>query len=325
MSENNTPKTNVVDLSSPLTIYNATEAAIAEIKKNYLGLTIAGVDDKDGYKAVAEGLRIVVGLRNKVDKRRQELKRHIDNGSKHILTELAPVETALKLQKDRIDKELERIKQEKEEAERLAFVARTQKLFDIGFTFNGSIYVLGLLFVSPTQVKESSEADWAKFIADGEAVAKQIADQKAAESEKARLLAEENERLRRELDASKQVQSNLDMLKSQGVIIEGKVTSAAADEEGVTVKTAVHFPRPAVNVSIPVRFEEQVNAQDDDNTAPQKIKLPQNTHAAAEPSYADMVFLRGFDACRSKILAILSNPEAITRKGLIDTITNLKP
>jgi len=301
---------NVVDLSSPLTIYNATEAALAEIKQKYQGLTITGVDDKDGYKAVSEGLRVVVGLRNKVDKRRQELKRHIDNGSKQILNELAPVETALRLQKDRIDNEVERIKQEKAEAERLKFVARTEKLFSIGFSFNGAIYVLGHHAIGPQEIAGKSDEEWNDLLPLFEQTAENIAAQKLFEDNEAARLKEENERLRRELDAKKAAEANIQDLKRSGAIADGNVTSVQADPEGVTVNTVIQTHKPAVSITVPVRFEDGISVKDDENDKPGTARTP---------------YQLGFDACRLDVLGILSQTGPLTRKGLIEAITNLKP
>ncbi len=319
---NNTQEnTNVVDLTSPLTIYNATEAALAEIKKNYIGLTITGVDDKDGYKAVAEGLRIVVGLRNKVDKRRQELKRHIDNGSKHILTELAPVETALRLQKDRIDNEVERIKQEKAEAERLAFVARTEELFKLGFTFNGAIYTLAHLVMTPTQVKDADDQFWSGFTEQGAKLAAELkakADAEAAELEKLRA---ENARLKREEEeriAAMAAQNTIDDLKHQGAIVDGKVTGVQVDSEGVTVNADIQPHTPLQNIK--VDFTDAANVSET-VSAPNSGSLENREEFNA----ADVIFIQGFDACKKLVLEILNDTAITKRSIMIERVTNLKP
>lgn len=300
-----TENPNIVDLSTPLTVFNATEAAIQKLKDDYSNLTIAGINDKDGYKAVSEGLRILVSLRNKIDKRRLDIKRSIDNSAKDVLAQLTPIEAHLSSQKKTIDDELARIKQEKAEAERLRFVARTNRLFELGFTFNGVIYTLGLLAAMPSTINEANDEEWNTFIADAEAVSKQIAEKKAAEEAERLRLAEENERLRRELEAKNAVETNLKTMKQQGAIADGKVESVEVSNSTTTVNTSVQFNKPAQSIKIPVVFQDNVNTSD-------------------EPAPA-VPYVDGFNACRAKTLEYLNNPAPISRKQLIEYITNLKP
>lgn len=276
-------------MSSPLAIFNATEAAIAELKDSYLNLKIAGIEDKDGYEAAKKGLRILVGLRNKIDKRRLELKRQIDNGAKTILAELAPIEANLSKEVGTIDAELKRIEQEKREAERLRFVARTNKLFELGFAFNGVLYVFDIVALTPQQIQEHTDESWAVAIADIEKTVQAANERKAAEEAEAKRLKEENERLRRELEAK----------------------NAEQPARGIEVK---EVQGRAPMVKIPVSFEEQAKVQD--------TTQPPANEPIFDPS---MEYVQGFNACRHDVLAILNSGEQLTKKSLIEKIKNLNP
>jgi hypothetical protein len=90
--------------------YNVTDAAIAELRSSYSGMTIAGVGDKDGYKAVHEAKIHVRDLLVRVEKTRKELKqesldygRKVDSAAKSITERLEPLRDELAAEEKRID------------------------------------------------------------------------------------------------------------------------------------------------------------------------------------------------------------------------------
>src|SRR3989337_4027719 len=113
-----------MEIEQELKRFDIAEAVISQWSKDYMMLTVSGLDDKDGYKAVKEARLTVKGKRVEIEKKRKELKedslrfgRAIDTEAKRITALLEPIETHLQTQEDVIDKEKERIKQE---AERIA-------------------------------------------------------------------------------------------------------------------------------------------------------------------------------------------------------------
>src|SRR3990167_3384021 len=113
-----------MEIEQELKKFDIAEAVISQWSKDYMMLTVAGLDDKDGYKAVKEAKLTVKGKRVEVEKKRKELKedslrfgRAIDTEAKRITSLLEPIETYLQSQEDVIGKEAERIKLE---AERIA-------------------------------------------------------------------------------------------------------------------------------------------------------------------------------------------------------------
>lgn len=307
---NTTEKTqnqNLVDLSSPLTVYNATEAALQKIKDDYSGLTIAGVNDKDGYKAVADGLRVVVALRNKVDKRRQELKRQIDAGSKSILAALEPVEKHLRDEKDKVDNEVARLEQEAREAEIRKFNDRTSKLFAIGFSFNGVIYVLGPLAVTPTEIKTKSDADFDTMYQQAVEVAQDLKSKQEAEAKRLAEI-EAREKALAEREAKLAAQSKIDKMKEAGVIVDGRVGDV---KDGVLPVTVI----PNVTVEdIKVTMSAETST----------VETMQAAHSTPRPAITAQ-YLHGFGDFRKAVLTILNSPDKFTRAELIEKINNIKP
>src|SRR3972149_2814781 len=113
-----------MEIEQELKKFDIAEAVISQWSKDYMMLTVADLDDKEGCKAVKEARLTVKSKRVEVEKKRKELKedslrfgRAIDTEAKRITSLLEPIETYLQSQEDVIGKEAERIKLE---AERIA-------------------------------------------------------------------------------------------------------------------------------------------------------------------------------------------------------------
>lgn len=100
---------------------------VGQLREQFMPLTIAGIDDKAGYKAVHAARMKVKNLRVAVEKKRKELKadalaygKLVDSIAGEITEMIEPIEESLRIKQDAIDMEVERIKAEKLLAERLA-------------------------------------------------------------------------------------------------------------------------------------------------------------------------------------------------------------
>lgn len=112
----------IKEKETQLVRYDITDAAIAEMKQQYLGLKI-----KDGksYEIVRKAIGDVRSKRTAVERRRKELKEDaikwgklIDGEAKRITTVLLDIEEPLKVEKQRVDDEKAKEKEEKERVER---------------------------------------------------------------------------------------------------------------------------------------------------------------------------------------------------------------
>lgn len=108
-------------IATELKKFDIADAVISQMGKDYMVLTVSGLDDKEGYKSVKEARLTVKSHRVEVERRRKELKedslrfgRAIDAEAKRITSMLEPIETYLQSQQDIIDKEKERVKLEAE-------------------------------------------------------------------------------------------------------------------------------------------------------------------------------------------------------------------
>lgn len=134
-------------VESGLKKFDVVVPAIEELKKTYLPLKIKSIEDKDGYEKVAKALRFMISKRNEVEEKRKELKadslaygKAVDSRAKEITFLLTPIEEHLRLEKEKIDDEIEALKEKKirEEQERLNI--RNRRLLQAGMKLVGNEY-----------------------------------------------------------------------------------------------------------------------------------------------------------------------------------------
>lgn len=116
----------IITLSSDMVRYDCTAEKIGEIREYCSRLTIAGVDDKAGYKAVDEARKSVKRLRCAVQNREKELGkpylelgRLIKSRAKELIVPLEEIEEQQEKKLAAIDAERKRIEAEKAEAARI--------------------------------------------------------------------------------------------------------------------------------------------------------------------------------------------------------------
>lgn len=157
---------------------------IAALKKEADELTITGLDDKDGYKAVHDMRMKLVRTRTAIDKVKlaltkpaRDFVKKVNAYADEILNKTEPIEKSLKAKQDAIDGEKERLRKQEEERQRQRTQARVHDLLKHKMEFDGTTYRLGLLSIDTAQVELASEADFNAFLNDVRA----LVDKKAAE------------------------------------------------------------------------------------------------------------------------------------------------
>lgn len=184
--------------------FNVADAAIDEMKNRFMSLTINGVDDREGYKAVRESRLLVKGKRIEVERIRKSIKedslkfgRAVDGEAKRITALLEPIEDHLEKQEKAIDEEKEHIKAEQERLEHEKVQGRMAILMSLGVQFTGFSYVYGEHSITSEQLKAVSDGYFSEFC--GKIRAEVEAEQaRLAEEERVKKEADEAERLRLE-------------------------------------------------------------------------------------------------------------------------------
>jgi hypothetical protein len=84
-----------------------TDMAIAQVREEYMALTVTGPQDQDGYRSAEVALKKVVRMRTSVEKKRKELKadsvrygKAVDGEARRIRELIEPIEEHLKKQCD---------------------------------------------------------------------------------------------------------------------------------------------------------------------------------------------------------------------------------
>lgn len=122
-------------LTAALATYSVSDAAIAEMKERCAGLTIAGVDDKEGEKIVRDNRLVARRWRLGVEKRRNELLEDarlytggVNGRAKALREGCEGIEKPLQAEENRIKAEREQIVQAAERKRQLVIQNRLEAL-----------------------------------------------------------------------------------------------------------------------------------------------------------------------------------------------------
>jgi hypothetical protein len=103
-----------MDIRNELQKFNLADAVIADMAKKYLALTIKDLDDKEGFELVHVARMDVKAKRVEVTKKGKDLRAEANAYNKAVLDEekriiglLAPIETHLETEENRITDEKE--------------------------------------------------------------------------------------------------------------------------------------------------------------------------------------------------------------------------
>jgi hypothetical protein len=150
-----------------LTVISEVERNIALMRQNFLGLSIAGPDDKSGYQAVRRARITVKSARVEVEKARKYLnedhKAAIERNNtlaKGIITQLEPIESKLQEREKWYEDERDRIEREELERKNLRIRERVQLIMSYRPVFNGVTYELGSFFIAHEDVAGFDDADF---------------------------------------------------------------------------------------------------------------------------------------------------------------------
>ena len=158
-------------ISKEIKKFNLADAKIAELKETFKDLEISGVEDKDGYKAVSEAIKIVRTYRTGVEKVRKQIKedylktgRAIDEEAKRLTASLEEIENPLKDKKQEIDDEIQAEKDRQEAEAQAKTDKRVEELEAVGIKFDGRFYSIGEdISVDIVTIKDFTDEQFAEF------------------------------------------------------------------------------------------------------------------------------------------------------------------
>ena len=302
----------LAEIRNELVKYSATDAAIAEMGKNYLALEIKGIDDQDGYKLVHTARMEVKSKRVAVKKRGEELREDANKFRTAVIDEvkritalLEPIESHLEQEEARVDDEKDRLKREAAEKEAKLLQDRVNALFTLGCRFDGNSYSYTDLVVPHALLKVCDDSQFETFVAaiteriekeqaekkaEADRLAKiqeeqtKIAQEQAAErarlAQEAKRLQDEAERQAREKKAAEDALLKLEADKLRAAELEKAKAEAA---ERARIETEARIKREAeekeakakADAEEKLRKEEAARIKAEKKAArqPDKIKL----------------------------------------------------
>jgi colicin import membrane protein len=295
---------------------SVTDQALAELNKQYAGLTIMGTGDKDGYKAVQQGLSHVKKIRTSVEARRKELKapalefgRAIDSEAKRITEALTPLEAHLRNQKDTIDEAIE--------AERRAVeLSRIQALQENGYNVIGSFFVLGPFSIPTDGIAAMDEEQFNIHLERGKQ--ELIRQQAEAQAKAEREAFERAERDRIAAEAAQRAQAEADARKAA----EAAARKAEAENEALRKQLAA-MQAPQQPAPAPASVQQQAP-----QVAPPAVK-PIPTPAPVQPVQPVAARTSDYDAgfrdCLEQVVEAFTMPVQRTRAQWLEVFSSLKP
>jgi hypothetical protein len=231
-----------MDITKELARFNVTDAAIAGLRDEYMALTIKDLDDKEGFALVHTARMTIKGKRVEVTKAGKDLRAESNAYNKAVLEEekrilglLAPIEDHLEAEEKKITDEKERIKNEARIKEEEKIKARTAQLFELGMTWNGTLYGMLEFALSYADMKEATDEQFDTFcekvkVSVAAYMQVQLEVEKAREIEKQKLAETEaeNQKLKAEKEASEKAEQQrlADIARAQE--LENARTEAAA-------------------------------------------------------------------------------------------------
>jgi len=181
------------------------DVAIGELKTQADLLVINGIEDAEGYNKVKELHILVKNKCSEIEKTKKALnedalawQRSVNSEYKRIMGMLEPIKDDLDAKRKEIDnqKELEKTRIEREEQERQQ--KRIDRLYELGYTYDGMSYNLGDSMLHPVTISSYSDETFEVLVEKGIEIKAELEKKKQLEQEEALKKAQEEEKAKQE-------------------------------------------------------------------------------------------------------------------------------
>lgn len=228
-----------------LITYSVTNAALAEMRTQYGGLRVLGVDDAEGYAVCKEARKVVRAKRLEVENRRKELKaeslafgRAVDNEAARITEAIAEIEGHLVGQLAIVDDE----KKRREEEAKKAAIARIEgmqlKLQSVGcmISFSDATGLTDEAFATKYEQAKAQHEEAERLRKEEQARLAELEAQRIAADEQARKdreriaqLEADKRRMEEEAAAKQRDQERLELAKAEEARKAAEIEKQAAE------------------------------------------------------------------------------------------------
>ena len=155
---------------------------IQELRAQYAGLTIAGIEDREGYNYAKEAAKTIRTERlslqkqaNGIVKILNDFKSKFQSRAKSIIGEYSELEEEIRTEMARIDEEKRAEKERQRLAELQKFNERTDLMFETGFVFDGYQYKVGTVFVVSGEIGDMPDEEFNALVEKGREEAERLA------------------------------------------------------------------------------------------------------------------------------------------------------
>lgn len=191
------------------------DAFIAEIKEQYMVLTVTGPEDKEGLKKVHDARIIVKDARIGVQKYCKAAREEANAYSKAVIAEekrivalIEPIESHLEEQESIVEREKERLRQLEEDKEKQRIKDRIAKLLEFKMQYDGTGYKLGDIYINSEVITVMTDERFEEIVTGVKSAYEYMQDKKRqeealekAERERLQKIADEQEAERKRLEA----------------------------------------------------------------------------------------------------------------------------
>lgn len=258
------------------------------LRQQFSGLTIAGVEDKEGYKSAQNAAKTIRQERLSLQRKSSAFASDIrtllsgfQDASKKTIAQYQELENEIRAELRRVDDEKREIKEREERESLERFAQRTDLLFEVGFVFDGYNYKVGTVFCVSGDISDMTDDAFNELVEKGRAEVELLTE-----------VFEESEPVFEELPEADNLEKVSLPIKEMG---------------------AIHNKEISVR-NIPIGIGDD-----------QEKHIVQASLVSPDPSFRPPGYTAGFDACRNMILEILSSEQKFTREELKNRIINLKP
>jgi hypothetical protein len=224
-------------------LLNPIEVKLNELLESSKDVKVADLDDKEGAELAHQHLMQYVSTRTSITKGALALREPLNKAAKAIIAKekellalIEPEEKRLKEERDSYYNELERKKQEAIESKRLRLQNMSARLLDLGFIFNGTLYVLADELdreeVTDTGLELMDDEEFARLEVRASLISERIAKAKADATRKEQEEKERQERESKRLadEAERQRLKEEEQAKKQAEL-DAREAKMKADEE----------------------------------------------------------------------------------------------
>jgi hypothetical protein len=277
--------------------FNITDAAISDMASRYMPLTIKGLDDKEGQKAVHAARIDVKSRRVSVQKTGKELRedalkyqRTVIEEEKRIIKLLEPIEQHLEEEEDRVKNALEEIRLEEERQRQEKINSRIKTIGLFHAWYDGQKYLLfGDIQITLDEIAAASDDDFNSFV-DGllerksqeEEKQNKIEAERKAEKERmdemARQQAEERARLAQETEKLRQQQELIEAEKKRILDEEKRKKDAVAEAERIKKAQEEAAEKARIETEARIKKEAEEKAKKEE-----RERLARERKAARQP------------------------------------------